>query len=120
MGTPRNHPLHMAMSAQYFRATIAVVVVVFGVLLGIALEPQVTLDASPAWRYLSSTIGWTYFMAWSCSFYPQVYLNWTRKSVVGLSFDFEVYNLLGFVCYFVFNACFYWNAEVQREYKAAH
>jgi hypothetical protein len=29
-------------------------------------------------------IGWVYFVAWSLSFYPQVYYNWTRKSVVGL------------------------------------
>jgi cystinosin len=37
-----------------------------------------------------------YFCAWSISFYPQAYLNWRRKSVVGLSLDFQLLNLLGF------------------------
>lgn len=35
--------------------------------------------------------------AWSISFYPQVWLNWGRKSVVGLSLDFQVLNMLGWV-----------------------
>lgn len=38
---------------------------------------------------ISTSVGWTYFLAWSVSFYPQVWLNWKRKSVVGLSFDYE-------------------------------
>lgn len=32
-----------------------------------------------------------YFACWSFSFYPQIYENWRRKSVHGLSFDFEVW-----------------------------
>lgn len=52
--------------------------------------------------YLSQVIGWIYFFAWSFSFYGQVVENYKRKSVKGLSFDFEVYNLLGFVGYTVY------------------
>ncbi len=26
-----------------------------------------------------AVIGWIYFVAWSVSFYPQVYINWKRK-----------------------------------------
>jgi hypothetical protein len=37
-----------------------------------------------------------YFCFWSISFYPQAYLNYRRKSVVGLSLDFQLLNLLGF------------------------
>lgn len=37
-----------------------------------------------------------YFCAWSISFYPQAFLNWRRKSVAGLSLDFQLLNLLGF------------------------
>jgi hypothetical protein len=37
-----------------------------------------------------------YFCAWSISFYPQAILNYRRKSVVGLSLDFQLLNLLGF------------------------
>lgn len=48
-------------------------------------------------------IGWIYFFAWSISFYPQIYTNFVRKSVVGLNFDFVSYNLLGFFSYSLFN-----------------
>jgi hypothetical protein len=39
---------------------------------------------SPPWSYLQSATGWTYASAWSLSFYPQVFLNYKRKSVTGL------------------------------------
>jgi PQ loop repeat len=38
-----------------------------------------------------------------CSFYPQAFLNWKRRSVVGLSFDFLCWNLIGFTAYSVYN-----------------
>jgi cystinosin len=50
---------------------------------------------------ISAVLGWTYFLAWSISFYPQVILNWRRKSVVGLSFDYNAYNVIGYLCYSV-------------------
>ena len=28
---------------------------------------------------INAVIGWMYFVAWSISFYPQVYINWKRK-----------------------------------------
>lgn len=80
------------------------------------------------WDTISIIIGWVYFVAWSVSFYPQVYENFVRKryqfylccflpnSVVGLSFDFLAYNLLGHSCYLVFNAAMYWNPYVRRVY----
>jgi cystinosin len=52
--------------------------------------------------YLSAILGWIYFFAWSFSFYGQVIENYRRKSVRGLSFDFEVYNLIGFTGYSVY------------------
>jgi cystinosin len=52
--------------------------------------------------YLSQVIGWIYFFAWSFSFYGQVIENYRRKSVKGLSFDFEAYNLLGFTGYTIY------------------
>ena len=61
--------------------------------------------------------GWLYFLTWSLSFYPQFLLNWRTKSVVGLSFDYVSLNLLGFVCYTIFNVAFYWNDAVQQEYR---
>ena len=52
--------------------------------------------------YLSQTLGWIYFFAWSFSFYGQVIENYRRKSVRGLSFDFELYNFLGFTGYSIY------------------
>lgn len=59
----------------------------------------------------------TYFCAWSISFYPQAYLNYRRKSVVGLSLDFQLLNLLGFGCYAAYNAALFWDPTVRREYS---
>ncbi len=52
--------------------------------------------------YLSSILGWSYFFLWTISFYPQAILNYRRKSVSGLSFDFLYYNLTGYTGYVIF------------------
>lgn len=69
---------------------------------------------------INAVIGWLYFIAWSISFYPQAYLNWKRKSVTGLNFDFLVYNITGFITYGLFNIGMFWIPEVQHEYFAKH
>jgi len=56
---------------------------------------------------LHSLTDWSYFFAWSLSFYPQLYSNWRRRSVVGLSFDFVGYNVVGFFSYAIY-ACVYY------------
>ena len=53
--------------------------------------------------YLSVIFGWIYFVAWSVSFYGQVIENFRRHSVSGLNFDFEIYNLVGFTTYTIYN-----------------
>lgn len=74
-----------------------------------------------AWlNVLSAVFGWLYFVAWSVSFYPQIYLNWKRRSVVGLSFDFIGLNLTGFMTYSFFNLGIYFSPVVQGEYYARH
>ncbi|XP_055318367.1 cystinosin homolog isoform X2 [Sitodiplosis mosellana] len=65
---------------------------------------------------ISSVIGWLYFVAWSVSFYPQIIINYKRKSVVGLNFDFLSLNIVGFMLYGVFNIGLYSIPEVQKEY----
>jgi cystinosin len=50
----------------------------------------------------SIVIGWIYFIAWSVSFYPQILLNYRRKSVDGMSFEYFAYNLTGYLCYLTF------------------
>jgi len=50
-------------------------------------------------RSFTVIIGWVYFLAWAVSFFPQVILNYQRKSVVGLAFEYMMYNLTGFAFY---------------------
>lgn len=65
-------------------------------------------------------VGWLYFAAWSVSFYFQVILNYQRKSVVGLNFDFLALNLLGFSCYSIYNFSLMFSREVQQDYHEVH
>ena len=69
---------------------------------------------------LSAVIGWTYFAAWSVSFWPQIVMNWERHSVVGLSFDYILLNFCGFGCYAAYNIGLYYVPSIQQEYADAH
>ncbi|XP_054802177.1 cystinosin homolog [Prosopis cineraria] len=61
-------------------------------------------------------LGWFAFACWSISFYPQVILNFRRKSVVGLNFDFALLNLTKHSSYLIYNACVYFSSAVQKQY----
>ncbi|KAG9407276.1 hypothetical protein AC1031_001967 [Aphanomyces cochlioides] len=87
---------------------------------GLGFGTDSTDNIPDPYNRISSIIGWIYFACWSVSFWPQVFLNWRRQSVVGLSLDFLVYNILGFLCYAIFNCAFFWNDTVQREYAKFH
>lgn len=78
---------------------------------------QITVIHSDVIDIISTMIGWIYFTVWSISFYPQVWLNFQRKSVVGLSFDFLAYNFTGFLAYGVFNVALYWIDSIKEEYN---
>lgn len=71
-------------------------------------------------RQLSATIGWIYVVCWSVSFYPQVWLNYRRQSTSGLSIDFIVGSILGFLYLGIFYAFFYGNNEIQHAYRTMH
>uniref|UniRef100_A0A182JYN5 Cystinosin homolog n=1 Tax=Anopheles christyi TaxID=43041 RepID=A0A182JYN5_9DIPT len=77
---------------------------------------RVTVAKSWSLISISSVIGWTYFLAWTWSFWPQIWENRTRASVVGLSFDYLALNLLGHTMYAAFNCALFWNGSVQAEY----
>ncbi|KAL8529356.1 hypothetical protein ACS0TY_006687 [Phlomoides rotata] len=62
-------------------------------------------------------LGWVAFFSWSISFYPQVYLNFRRKSVVGLNFDFVLLNLTKHSSYLIYNASLFFSSTVQRQYR---
>jgi len=89
--------------------------------------PNITIEDSSAYISLNihkgwvlliliNIVGWTYFAAWSFSFYFQVALNYQRKSVIGLNFDFIVLNLLGFICYSIYNMALLFSRETRQDY----
>ncbi|EPS70714.1 hypothetical protein M569_04047, partial [Genlisea aurea] len=66
---------------------------------------------------LYEVLGWAAFVSWSVSFYPQVILNFRRKSVVGLNFDFVVLNLTKHSSYLIYNASLFFSPVVQNQYR---
>uniref|UniRef100_A0A8D8TBQ2 Cystinosin homolog n=1 Tax=Cacopsylla melanoneura TaxID=428564 RepID=A0A8D8TBQ2_9HEMI len=64
----------------------------------------------------SDVIGWIYFTAWTVSFYPQIYTNYKKKSVIGLNFDFLGLNIIGFFLYSLYNLGFYSSSLIQEQF----
>ncbi|KAI5748873.1 hypothetical protein M8J76_002791 [Diaphorina citri] len=64
----------------------------------------------------SDIIGWIYFSAWTISFYPQLYTNYKKKSVIGLNFDFLGLNLIGFTLYSLYNLGYYSSSLIQDQF----
>ncbi|KAE9549960.1 hypothetical protein FO519_006839 [Halicephalobus sp. NKZ332] len=81
---------------------------------------RVTVVHSNTISILVTITGWVYFLAWSISFYPQIWLNYKRSSVEGLNFDFLVLNILGFTCYTIYNWLMYFDHAVQDIYQTQH
>lgn len=77
---------------------------------------SISIGKSDILRWFISIVGWIYFAAWSLSFYFQVILNYQRKSVVGLNFDFLTLNILGFACYSVYNLAMLFSNQIREEY----
>ncbi|GJQ70982.1 putative cystinosin, lysosomal cystine transporter [Trypoxylus dichotomus] len=66
---------------------------------------------------LSMIIGWSYFLCWTISMYPQVYENYKRKSVVGFNFDSVVINITGYALYSTFSIGLYYIPAIRDEYQ---
>lgn len=64
---------------------------------------------------VADVVGWGYFLAWTVSFYPQIYENCRRKSVVGFSFDMVTYFMLSYLTYLLYNAVVYFDIQIQQE-----
>ena len=64
-------------------------------------------------EYLSICTGWGFFLIWAISCYPQLFENYYRKSVVGLSFDFLALSFTGHICLGIFNMSLYYNTHIQ-------
>lgn len=63
------------------------ILMISGIILGMFMPKNEDLP-TPYYRYISSVLGYTYFLCWSISFYPQIILNHRNKSTFGLSSDF--------------------------------
>lgn len=126
---PASYPRNVTLVPQCKEAAIEVKAINVGqsVIRIVTEDKAIRLPDSPNLRVfvihshsvymLNIVIGWIYFAAWSISFYPQVILNFKRKSVVGLNFDFLAYNLLGFTAYGLYNIGMFWIPTVQNEYR---
>ena len=42
-------------------------------------------------------------------------MNFRRKSVEGLNFDFVLLNIIGFACYSVYNCAMKWSGEYEKQ-----
>ncbi|MED6223249.1 hypothetical protein PIB30_072176 [Stylosanthes scabra] len=60
--------------------------------------------------------GWLTFVSWGISAYPQPILNFRRKSVVGLNFDYEILNMMKHWSYLIYNASLYFSPLIQKQY----
>lgn len=90
-----------------------------GAFLGIIMPQNQDLP-SPLYRYISSMIGYMYFVAWSVSFYPQIITNYRNKSTEGLSTDASILAVLNYSCYSIYNVFFFWDKTIRQEYKDRH
>lgn len=106
------------LSERFSHFLVISFVIICGVLFGKFLEPDENLPAN--YRVYSSILGWTYFFAWSISFYPQLFHNYLRGTSRGLSIDFIILNAIGFLCYSIFTVCMYYVPLFKDEYEARH
>ncbi|CAL8470528.1 g10070 [Coccomyxa elongata] len=96
--------------------------ILISVLMGLVLGFAVATDKNLPEGYdrASSILGWTYFACWWVGWYPQLIQNYLRKSVVGISFDFSIYNFIGFLCYSTFNCMLFFEPATRRAYRRLH
>ncbi|KAI4350581.1 hypothetical protein L6164_005028 [Bauhinia variegata] len=63
-----------------------------------------------------AVIGWLAFFFWSACLYPQLILNFRRKSVVGFNFNYALMNNTKHTVYFIYNLCLYFIPAFQTQY----
>ena len=87
-----------------------------GSALGIVMPKNQDLP-TPWYRVFSSIFGYNYLLAWSIYSYPQIIMNYQRKSTSGLSNDFSTISVLGFLCYTVYCISFFTSKRIQDMYR---
>ncbi|XP_019426763.1 PREDICTED: cystinosin homolog [Lupinus angustifolius] len=61
-------------------------------------------------------LGWVAFFIWSSSLYPQLFLNFYRKSVVGLNFNYLLLNNTKHTLYLIYNTTLYFTPILHFQY----
>jgi uncharacterized protein with PQ loop repeat len=84
---------------------------------------QVKAVEEEKWRtpfigFVYQLTGWTAFLSWSFSFYPQIWENWKTYNVEGLSFDFVGFNFIKHSSYGIYNVVLHFSKSVQHQYEA--
>ncbi|KAF7158920.1 hypothetical protein CNMCM5623_004099 [Aspergillus felis] len=79
-----------------------------------------TLNVRQFLQALSQGLGWTYFLLWSVSFYPQLIHNQRRGATSGFSLDFALLNVLGLSAYTVFNGGLLFSPVIRAQYAQRH
>lgn len=67
---------------------------------------------------LERIFGVIYFVTWSATFYPQVTLIFKRKNSGGMSPDFMIINVAGFMSYAIFTFSSYYSSKAAEAYLA--
>jgi len=96
---------------EVFMGTLGMLIC--GTILGLILPKNEDL---PTARFLSASFGYTYFFAWSVSFYPQCLMNYRRKTTQGLSADYVGLDLLGYASYSIYTLGLFYSPAIQKLY----
>lgn len=100
-------------------------IVTLGIILGLIFPSSSSSSSAStassnnsSWNTFSGILGYTYFVSWTCSFYPQIITNWYAPTEArkGVSLDFCVWNIVGFVCYAIYTTSFRFSTVVREEY----
>lgn len=95
------------------------IIFALGTLLGLVMPKN--QDLPTVWyQSLSSIIGYSYFLSWSVSFYPQLITNYQQKSIEGLSTDSYVLAVVNYTCYTIYNTFFFFSKGIRQEYQDRH
>ncbi|KAJ6258807.1 hypothetical protein Dda_6861 [Drechslerella dactyloides] len=65
---------------------------------------------------ISWVVGWTYFLLWTLSFYPQLLQNRARRSTLGVAASYFPLNILGFLCYLIYTCVLLYSPVIRAEY----
>ena len=123
MSSPLQHRRKWSLITRYDSPCAIILgllgIVLFGSFLAFVFPSEENNGQQPSsWDVISNVLGYSYFLAWTLSFYPQIITNCINpeKAARGLSLDFIVWNIIGFALYAVYTTSLRYSAVVRQEY----